>query len=87
MLKVEGQIRTSLFGKKAAFDYAENNLLRQNLAVVDMICGETSGTGRDQVGLHLGAFKRQKKRPAFRQFGVKPISHTHARQHFSHVKF
>ena len=46
------------------------NLLRQHLAIVDVICRETGGTSRDQIVLHLCVFKGQKKRSAFQQFGV-----------------
>ena len=69
-MKVEGKSIARAFSKKVASQYAENNLLRQHLAIVDVICGETGGTSRDQMVLHLCAFKVQKKRSASQQFGV-----------------
>ena len=67
---MEGISIARAFSRKVASQYAENNLLRQHLTIVDVICGETGGTSRDQIVLHLCVFMGQKKRSASQQFGV-----------------
>ena len=62
MFKFKGEMIARSLSKKVASKHAENNLLRQHLAIVDVICGETKGTRRDQIMLHLRVFKRQKKK-------------------------